>query len=86
MTDLIKEWLQTLFTASFAQKGFDDLTGVAPAGAVYNALQVLEDSTVTCDVVNGPSFAAKALTAGTIIYGTFINVTVNSGNILGYKK
>lgn len=78
--------------ASFGQFGIRVLTTNATVGETFIAIQVLEDavisSTLTANEVGeigDASITSLALTAGTVIYGRFIDLQVASGKVIAYK-
>ena len=78
--------------ANFGQFGIRVLTTNATAGETFVAIQVLEDAVISSTLVateNGEigdtSITALSLTAGTVIYGRFVNLEVASGKVIAYK-
>lgn len=77
--------------ATLGQFGLRVLTGNATAGETFVAIQVLEDAVITSDLVGLNSnigdteITSLALTAGTVIYGRFVNLEVASGKVIAYK-
>jgi hypothetical protein len=77
--------------ASFGQFGLRVLTTDATAGETFIAIQVLEDAVISSDLslLDGESgdtsITSLSLTAGTVIYGIFVNLEVASGKVIAYK-
>jgi len=69
--------------ASFGQKGFKLVSTVAATGH-FNAVQVLEDATVTVVSVSGDGLTAAMIPAGATIFGLFTSVTAPTGKVLAY--
>jgi hypothetical protein len=78
--------------ASFGQFGLRVLTSNATAGETFVAIQVLEDATISGTLtaneqgtIGDSTITSLALTAGTIIYGRFVDLQVASGKVIAYK-
>jgi len=69
--------------ASFGQKGFKVLTTSATTGH-FNALQVLEDASITLVSTNGDNLTNQDIPAGITIFGLFTSATAVSGKVLAY--
>ena len=79
-------------SASFGQFGLRVLTTNATAGETFVAIQVLEDAVISTDLnanenaeIGDTSITSLSLTAGTVIYGRFVNLQVASGKVIAYK-
>ena len=75
--------------AAFGEFGLRIISsgGTSTVGEKYNAIQVVEDATLTC--TNGAtggdtSITSLELVTGMIIYGTFHTISVASGKIIAY--
>ena len=68
-----------------------DATNTVAATIAFNALQALEDATVSF-TSNGNStnsqstFTSIVIPAGSIIFGDFTSVAVTEGKLIGYLK
>lgn len=78
--------------ASFGQFGIRVLTTDATAGETFLAIQVLEDAVISATLtandkgeIGDTSISSLSLTAGTTIYGRFIDLEVASGKVIAYK-
>ena len=82
--------------ASLGQFGLRVLTTNAEVGETFIAIQVLEDAVISSDLlelapqneypsIGDSSITALSLTAGTVIYGRFVNLEVASGKVIAYK-
>lgn len=77
--------------ATLGQFGLRVLTGNAIVGEAFVAIQVLEDAVITSDlveldkIIGDTNITSLALTAGTVIYGRFVNLEVASGKVIAYK-
>jgi hypothetical protein len=82
--------------AVLGQFGIRVLTTNAEVGETFIAIQVLEDAVITSDLVvlspineissiGDSSITALSLTAGTVIYGRFVNLELASGKVIAYK-
>ncbi len=77
--------------ATLGQFGLRVLTGNAIVGEAFVAIQVLEDAVITSDlvgldkIIGDTNITSLALTAGTVIYGRFVNLEVESGKVIAYK-
>lgn len=75
----------------FGQFGLRVLTTDANVGECFVAIQAIEDSVISCDINDYPdtegdtSITSLSLTAGTVIYGRFVNLEVASGKVIAYK-
>jgi hypothetical protein len=93
MKDLFVEGNVNL--ASFGQFGLRVLTEAAEEGETFVAVQVLEDATITAtllpyvtpkgDLIGDSAITDLSLTAGTVIYGRFVNLIVDAGKVIAYK-
>lgn len=79
-------------SASFGQFGLRVLTTNATAGETFVAIQVLEDAVISATLnanenaeIGDASITSLSLTAGTVIYGRFMNLQVASGKVIAYK-
>lgn len=81
--------------ASFGQFGLRVLTGAANTGEQFVAIQVLEDALITVTLlpyvtpkgstIGDTAITDLSLTAGTVIYGSFVNLFVDAGKVIAYK-
>ena len=78
--------------ASFGQFGLRVLTTNATAGETFVAIQVLEDAVISATLTANESeeigdnaITSLSLTAGTVIYGRFVDLEVASGKVIAYK-
>jgi len=82
--------------ASFGQFGIRVLDAVAAVdGETFVAIQVLTDAIITSklkpyptpdsEIVGDTDLTSLALTAGTVIYGRFYDLDVESGKVIAYK-
>ena len=79
--------------ASFGQFGLRVLTTNATAEETFVAVQVITDAVISATLtanestgeIGDTSITSLALTAGTIIYGRFVNLQVASGKVIAYK-
>lgn len=82
--------------ASFGQFGIRVLDAEsAVEGETFVAIQVLTDAVITSklnpyptpagEIVGDTDIASLALTAGTVIYGRFYDLDVESGKVIAYK-
>jgi hypothetical protein len=53
------------------------------SGYIFNAIQVLSDSVLTC-VGNIAGITSVTLTTGTMIYGQYTSITITSGAVIAY--
>lgn len=70
-----------------ALKGFNILNAgdVSTANTAYHTIQFVQDSSITLtNNVGGDNISSTTFTAGTILYGAFTDITVNSGAVLCY--
>ena len=79
-------------SASFGQFGLRVLTTNATAGETFVAIQVITDAVISADLnanenaeIGDASITSLSLTAGTVIYGRFVNLQVASGKVIAYK-
>ena len=79
-------------SASFGQFGLRVLTTNATAGETFVAIQVITDAVISTDLNanesderGDASITSLSLTAGTVIYGRFVNLQVASGKVIAYK-
>ena len=80
---------------ALGQLGLRVLTGNAIAGETFVAIQVLEDAVISCDLlpyttpkgneIGDTSITSLSLTAGTVIYGRFVDLEVASGKVIAYQ-
>jgi hypothetical protein len=77
---------------AFGQFGLRVLTSNATVGETFVAIQVLEDATITATLtaneqgtIGDSTITSLDLTAGTIIYGRFVDLQVASGKVIAYK-
>jgi len=78
---------------SMGQSGFnyisDTNASVAPDGFVYDAIQVLTDTVIASHIseatIGGNTFTGVTISAGSIIYGRFVSITLTSGTVIAYK-
>ena len=75
--------------AAFGEFGLRIISsgGTSTGSEKYNAIQALEDSTITCtNAATGgdTSISSLELTAGIIIYGTFHTISCSAGKIIAY--
>lgn len=82
-----------LTRAAFGFYGMNEISSTATVGASlgYNALQALEDTTVSytsngASANNQASFSGLVIPQGSIIFGDFTGVSVSSGKLIGYLK
>lgn len=64
-------------------------TETSVSGETFGAIQVIEDSTISCDNntdAGDSSISSLGLTSGTIIYGNFDDISVASGKIIAYLR
>jgi len=76
---------------AFGDKGLRILAASATstAGENFCAIQAIEASTISCDIDTtggDTSITSLALSAGTIIYGNFDDVSVASGKVVCYLR
>lgn len=77
--------------ASFGQFGLRVLTSASIEGENFNAIQVIEDCVISTKLreldgkIGDTDIASLALTAGTVIYGRFYDLDVESGKVIAYK-
>lgn len=70
-----------------ALKGFHILNAAdtSVANTAYHTIQFVQDSEITLtNNVGGDNITSTTFTAGTILYGAFTDITVNSGSLLCY--
>ena len=61
--------------------------GTSTVGEQYNAIQAMEDSTITCtNAATGgdTSISSLVILAGQIIYGTFHTISCTGGKVIAY--
>lgn len=68
-----------------------DATNTVAATIAFNALQALEDATVSFtsngnSTNNQSTFTSIVIPAGSIIFGDFTSVAVTEGKLIGYLK
>ena len=85
--DVIIGLLRKLINKSFSENGFTVIADAetSPEGLEYSSIQILSDTTVTADVIGskkGDQSINLALTAPTIIYGRFTNITSTGGTLI----
>ena len=78
--------------ASFGQFGLRVLTTNATVGETFVAIQVITDAVISATLnaneseeIGDSSITSLSLTAGTVIYGRFVNLQVASGKVIAYK-
>lgn len=72
---------------AFGEAGHVILTSeAADATQAFSAIQVLADTAIDCKAVNSEDIVGLALAAGTVIYGVFTELVVNSGSVIAYKR
>jgi hypothetical protein len=79
--------------ASLGQFGLRILTTNATVGETFVAIQVLTDAVISATLtanestgeIGDTSITSLALTAGTVIYGRFVDLQVASGKVIAYK-
>jgi hypothetical protein len=78
--------------ASFGQFGIRVLTSNATVGETFIAIQVITDAVISATLtanesgeIGDTSITSLALTAGTVIYGRFVDLQVASGKVIAYK-
>jgi len=77
--------------AQFGYFGLRVLTGNSEIGETFNAIQAVEDSVISSDIVQltgyqgDETITSLELMAGTVIYGRFVNIEVSSGKVIAYK-
>jgi len=79
--------------ASLGQFGLRILTTNATTGETFVAIQVLTDAVISATLtanestgeIGDTSITSLALTAGTVIYGRFVDLQVASGKVIAYK-
>tara|TARA_R100001460_G_scaffold101520_2_gene145579 strand:- start:674 stop:946 length:273 start_codon:yes stop_codon:yes gene_type:complete len=76
---------------SFGDNGLRVLAASATstAGESFCAIQAIEGSTISCDIDTAggdTSITSLALSAGSIIYGNFDDVSVASGKVVCYLR
>lgn len=81
MTNTANYQLQAL-----GQKGFRkiDSSFVSISGEYYRAFMVINDAVVSATSENGDNLSFETLITGTIVYGLFSSVAVQSGSVLAY--
>jgi len=74
------------YRQSFGQKGFRRITSsFSPiSGEYYRAFIVINDAVVSATSEEGDNLSFETLITGTIIYGLFSSVAVQSGSVLAY--
>ena len=75
--------------AAFGEFGLRIISsgGTSTGSEKYNAIQALEDSTISCtNAATGgdTSISSLELTAGIIIYGTFHTISCSAGKVIAY--
>ena len=72
--------------ASFGQNGFRvvDSGGGTEANEIYVAIQVIADAVVTTTTDYGDALSSTSISAGTVVFGVFNTITVDSGTVLAY--
>ena len=75
--------------AAFGEFGLRIISsgGTSTGSEKYNAIQALEDSTISCtNAATGgdTSISSLELTAGIIIYGTFHTINCSAGKVIAY--
>ena len=80
---------------AFGQMGLRVLTTNATVGEKFTAIQVIEDAVISTTLtsyksggfesIGDISITSLSLTAGTVIYGRFVNLQVASGKVIAYK-
>lgn len=68
-----------------------DATNTVAATIAFNALQALEDATVSFtsngnSTNNQSTFTSIVIPAGSIVFGDFTSVAVTEGKLIGYLK
>lgn len=72
---------------AFGEAGHVILTSAAAdATQAFSAIQILADASIDCKAVNSEDIVGLALAAGTVIYGVFTELVVNSGSVIAYKR
>jgi hypothetical protein len=78
--------------AVLGQFGLRVLTTDAIVGETFVAIQVLTDATISAKLteneeseIGDDTITSLDLTAGTVIYGRFIDLIVESGKVIAYK-
>ena len=71
---------------AFGQKGFRIIgpSFVSVSGEYYRAFIVINDAVVSATSEEGDNLSFETLIAGTVIYGLFSSVAVQSGSVLAY--
>lgn len=71
---------------AFGQKGFRNIgpSFVSVSGEYYRAFIVINDAVVSATSEEGDNLSFETLIAGTVIYGLFSSVAVQSGSVLAY--
>jgi hypothetical protein len=71
---------------AFGQKGFRkiDSSFISISGVYYRAFIVINDAVVSATSEEGDNLSFETLITGTIIYGLFSSVAVQSGSVLAY--
>ena len=71
---------------AFGEAGHVILTGAADVDQAFCAIQVLVDASIDSKAVNSADIVGLSLAAGTVIYGVFKELVVNSGTVIAYKR
>ena len=84
------------YSSDFQKLSFGDnglriipASGTSIAGESFCAIQAVEASTISCDIDTtggDASITSLALSAGSIIYGNFDDVSVASGKVICYLR
>lgn len=71
---------------SFGQSGFRNVSPsfVSINGEFYRAFVVINDAVVSVTSVAGDNLSFETIIAGTIIYGLFSSIAVQSGSVIAY--
>lgn len=72
--------------SSFGRNGFRVVTNgtTLPSEERYITLYVTEDAELTVTSEKGDNLSSETLSAGSIIYGLFSEITVASGKLIAY--
>lgn len=71
---------------ALGQKGFRKInsTFTPVAGEYYRAFMVMSDAVVSATAESGDSLSFETVLTGTIIYGLFSSIVVESGAVIAY--
>ena len=71
---------------AFGQKGFRNIgpSFVSVSGEYYRAFIVINDAVVSATSEEGDNLSFETIISGTIIYGLFGSIAVQTGSVLAY--